>query len=392
MRFRSRCIQSLRLLFARKTVNGACSHLVLLSVLLFFLLMGKSRVAFAFPELVRHNYVNCTACHVSPSGGGVLTQYGRELSNEVLSAWGREGEGRFLWDVAKMPSWLEMGGDVRTLNLRQDASTGSRSRTILMQADLEAAVSYKKLTLVGTAGVLDSAVYPTERFISRRHYALFHLNDELSLRAGRFMQAYGINVPDHAIYTKQGLGWDQGTESYNLEGSYLGERFNFYLTGVFSRPDINERIQEKGASTSASVTLADRYKVGASYFYGTSYNANRNVFGPFLILGFTPRFFLLSELDVQRNYARTSLDPEWGLINYQRLDYELIQGLHVFVTQQSSKLNFSKTSSQKDAYGAGIQFFPRPHFEILLNWEKRRTLATSQDYFDWLYLTLHFYP
>ncbi len=300
MRFWLKCMQRLQSQFAHNTYYNTLRSPAFLSALLFFLLSVLPRVAFAFPELVRHNYVNCTACHVSPTGGGVLTQYGRELSNEVLSTWGKEGEGRFFWDVAKMPLWLEMGGDVRTLNLKQETITGSHSRMFLMQADLEAAISFKGLSVVGTAGILDSSVYPNDRFISRRHYAVYHLNDELSLRIGRFMQAYGIQVADHAIFTKQGLGWDQGTESYNLETSYLGERFNFYLTGIFSRPDLNEQIQEKGVSTSVSVILADKYKIGASYFYGSGYSANRNVFGPFFILGFTPRFFLLSELDVQR--------------------------------------------------------------------------------------------
>ncbi|MCM2277908.1 MAG: hypothetical protein NDJ89_07505 [Oligoflexia bacterium] len=392
MRFRSRFVRRLRsrsgidrLLPRALARAGLAFHLVALSFL-------APRGAFAFPELVRHNYANCTACHVSPTGGGVLTAYGRELSNEVLSKWGREGEGRFLWGRVKPPEWLELGGDFRTLNLKQESSTGTRGRTVLMQADLEAAISYKALSLVGTYGIQDQAVYPEDRFLSRRHYGVFRFNDEVSLRAGRFMQAFGINVPDHAIFTRQGLGWDQGSESYNVEVSYLGERYNLYVTGVLSRPDIDSRLREKGGSGSASVFLGNRYKLGASYFYGTSYNANRHVFGPFLVMGFTPRFFLLSELDFQRSFARTAVRPEWGFVNYQRLDYEVTQGLHVFLIQQFSKLNFSRVATQKDAYGAGVQFFPRPHFELLAGWERRRTVALSQAYFDWLYLSLHFYP
>ncbi len=43
-----------------------------------------------FPEMVRHGYVNCVACHMSPDGGGVLTPYGRSLSKELLSIAGSD--------------------------------------------------------------------------------------------------------------------------------------------------------------------------------------------------------------------------------------------------------------------------------------------------------------
>ena len=55
-------------------------------------LVVSTNNSWAFPEMVRHNYSNCSSCHVSPSGGGVLTQYGRELSSAILSIWGAENE------------------------------------------------------------------------------------------------------------------------------------------------------------------------------------------------------------------------------------------------------------------------------------------------------------
>ena len=398
MKYKSIFKRMLRWLFKSNFFSSLQTSLSLLFITILLLAaslaasLTTSNNAYAFPEMVRHRYVNCTACHISPTGGGILTPYGRELSNEVLSTWGREGEGAFLWGVLQPPAWLALGGDLRTLNMRKVNAPGSQNRFILMQADFEAAIHLNKLSIVGTAGIQDSAIYPDNRFISRRHYLLWSFTDHLSLRGGRFLQAYGINVPDHTLFIRQGLGWDQGQETYNLEGSYLGERFNLYVSGIFSRPDIADQSQEKGASTSVNVALADKYKIGASYFYGTSYSANRNVFGPHLILGFTPRFFLLSELDFQRSFERTAVNPQWGFANYQRLDYEVVQGLHLFVMQQFSRLNFGNLASQRDGFGTGIQFFPRPHFELLLQWERRRTLAVSNAYADWIYFMFHFYP
>ena len=47
--------------------------------------------AFGFVENVTHGYPNCVACHVSPSGAGLLNDYGRSLSKELMSTWGWQG-------------------------------------------------------------------------------------------------------------------------------------------------------------------------------------------------------------------------------------------------------------------------------------------------------------
>jgi len=341
--------------------------------------------------MVRHGYPNCTACHFSPNGGGVLTEYGRELSRELLSTWSKEGEERFLYDQVKLPPWLSMGGDLRVLTIRQQAPSLWNNRTLLMQADLEAAIHYKSLAWVGTVGIRDSEIYPDDLWISRRHFLIFHWTDELALRAGRFFPAFGIYTPDHAISTRRDLGWDQGMETYNLEGSWLGESANLYFTGVFSRPEIPDATQEHGIAASGSYALSDRYKVGASYFYGTSDFLNRNVFGPFAILGFTEDLSLQTELDFFRNFASTAQDPTWGLVNYQKVDYSFFQGFHGYLTQQVTRADLNNEKSLRDAYGIGVQFFPRPHFELRLDWEKRRNVAVSQERLDWLYFTFHYY-
>src|SRR6185437_3022708 len=85
--------------------------------ILSFVLSGPQ--AHAYPELVRYGYANCTSCHVSPSGGGTLTQYGRELSREVLSTWGFEGEERPAYFI-NSPEWLNLGGDYRSVYTYQN--------------------------------------------------------------------------------------------------------------------------------------------------------------------------------------------------------------------------------------------------------------------------------
>ncbi len=41
--------------------------------------------AHAYPWMIRHHYTNCGSCHVDPSGGGILTTYGRAQSELLLA-------------------------------------------------------------------------------------------------------------------------------------------------------------------------------------------------------------------------------------------------------------------------------------------------------------------
>lgn len=339
--------------------------------------------------------MNCTSCHISPSGGGVLTQYGRELSREVLSYASREKEAAFLYGAVVPPDWLTLGGDVRVLGFYRDTPTFTQGQVFPMQMDMEAAATYKNFIVVGTMGYQrPSRTSPnlTDYFISRRHYVNYRPTGELSIRAGMFMPAFGINTPDHATVTKRGLGWNAGSETYNLETAWIGERFNLYATAILGRPDALDLNREKGAAVLPSLTISDTYRVGFSYFYGLNTLGNRHVFGPFGILGFTPHFFLLTELDFQSATSQSDPShPQWGVVNYQKLDYEFFQGFHGYITQELSRLNFASLDSLSKTYGIGLQFFPRPHLELNFSWQIQ-TSATLAGYTDFGFLLLHFYP
>ncbi|MCY4075482.1 MAG: hypothetical protein OXH04_08650, partial [Acidobacteria bacterium] len=80
--------------------------------------------ASAEPTFLSKQYPRCTACHYSPSGGGLLTPYGRSLSREEISTFGRRGaaaaaapdprgEEGFLFGALRSDSPLQLGLDAR---------------------------------------------------------------------------------------------------------------------------------------------------------------------------------------------------------------------------------------------------------------------------------------
>ena len=359
---------------------------------LFCILLFFPHIVWAFPEMVRYGYFNCTSCHVSPTGEGILTPYGRSLSREILSTWGKETEPEFAYDMFSLPPWMNFTGKYRSVYMYRDTPRVREGRYILMQLDFEGALMYKGLGLVGALGrkATIKAESWQDHIFSRRHYINFRPSDEVSLRLGKFHHAFGINVPDHIIPTKRALGWDQGEETYNFEAALLKEQVSAYVTAVSGNPNVGKAEREKGLAVTANVFLWDRLKPGVSYFWGDKKDQRRHVFGPYGILGFTPSLFLLTELDFQFLKPQATKEQK-GIVNYQRLDYEWVQGFHTYVTQEMSRLDFKNKKSRSDAYGFGLQFFPRPHFEFNLLWQKKRSLSISTEYFDFAWFMFNFY-
>ncbi len=344
-----------------------------------------SSFCFAFPQNVRSGYANCTTCHQSPTGGGILTPYGRNLSADLMSVASRENEEKFLYGVLKLPEWLNLGGDIRGLQLYQNRVSRETAEFIFMQADAEAAITVGKVTVDGTAGVT-----PQGKPLSRRHYLQVRPTDELSFRAGRFLPAAGINTENHSVAVKRGLGRDQGTETYNVEGAWIGQSFDLFVTGILGRLDNQDLGAEMGASVSSSVFLGNRHKIGASYVYLTRDVGVRNLAGPFFILGLGKRFFLMADT------AFTWFNPklgasQTGFADTARFNYEMFQGVHLYLSQEFVQNNFLDTASQLEAYGVGFQFFPRPHLELNAQYLKQRYGGTRSTFADYAYAMLHFY-
>ena len=98
--------------------------------------------AFAFPEMIRHGYVNCTSCHTSPNGGGILNAYGRQTSAAALSTWGGEDEAKPFYNLFNQPDWIDTGAFIRGVQTAQSNSRVSEGYFWYMQADLEAAARF----------------------------------------------------------------------------------------------------------------------------------------------------------------------------------------------------------------------------------------------------------
>lgn len=361
--------------------------------LVFASLFFVSASVWAFPENVRHGYFSCTACHVSPSGGGALTPYGRSLSNELMSTWGSTKVSGFLFsnpeDESKI-QWLRQQIYLRGVQTYRNTPKVEKAKFIPMQADYEVGADFEKFAIISTFGYrANDSSQDLKEFFSRRHYALYRFTDQVVGRIGKFMQSFGLNGPDHVTATRRGLGWDQGSESYNLEMNYIGESFNQTLTLISNSPEEKSVKKDQGVSLNSSYFWKNNSRLGLSVYQGRQSDYDRIVFGPYATISITEKLFVNSEFFLQDKTLKTDSSHQRGYATFSRLGYEAVKGLTPFIQFDRSYLDNSDRNTQFDSYGVGAQWLPYPHFDLMIFVGKEKSYMQEATDFSWLMLNVY---
>ncbi len=327
----------------------------------------------AFPEMIRKGYPSCVTCHVSPAGGGVLTEYGREISKDVLATWSGPKENQFLHGAVTLPEKLRIGGDIRGIQTYVNTPQFSAGKWFLMQADIEAAIVTEHLTVDASIDrdIGNPDASGDDKTTSHRHYVLIQYNDEFSVRAGKFLKNFGLGVADHTVQIRRGIGWDEGSETYNAEFNYIAEKYTVVGTLIGGRPDDKKVISEKGVALAATYFFDPSYKIGASFYKGEyEDHTGKTVFGPNWQLGFSKIAYWLGEFDW------LSLDPEAsesssGFASFNKLGIEVYRGADLYLVHETKKTDSKAKYLDFIGYGPGFQWSPRPHFIFTGQWQKQ---------------------
>jgi hypothetical protein len=298
-----------------------------------------------------------------------------------------------VYSPVPFPEWFLLGGDTRLVQTVRDSAVQRDFRFLVMQADISGAFQYKKFSAVVGAGFQNDGKGSTSgSFSSRLHYLMFKPSDAWAIRAGRFHRAYGINLADHIYETRRGLGWDQGSETYNVELSCLGEKFEGFFTGIWGRPDATSLQAEEGLAARFGKYLGERYKVGISYYFGKNSARKRHLIGPYFLLGFSKKFYLLSEWAFQFNQnASPTTNSQSGIAQFTRLGFEPVRGIHLIGQTEFSQLDLKNGRTLRTSFGGGLLWFPRPHFEFQLIYQRKKIEILEEKLAHYGWFLAHFY-
>lgn len=328
--------------------------MIQLSVRLFLassLFLFLPSTLFSFPEFIRKGYPSCISCHISPSGGGSLTKYGRMVSAEMFSTWGESGE-----------SWLNKrliwGGDVRYLYLKDE----NREINFLMQADLELGIEpIDNLYLIGSGGI-----YGRDRTSEiSKAYAMYKLTDDdnaLIARYGKFFPNYGLMIPDHTRNIRLLHNVSRTKLPINAELTLVTKWGELSYTNMLGLTDPNRSeglsfdIESNfGEAARAALYLTKYAQIGYSYMDAE----NRFSHGPFFAGGYKI-FYLLGQIEYQDELEARFLES--GL--------EIFKGCNIFGIYENN-----------DNYHYGFKWYPYRHFEILTEYYKDNKIVSMVHYY-----------
>jgi hypothetical protein len=326
-------------------------------------LTGAER-ARAYPQfqLTQDGGATCGRCHVSPAGGGLLSDMG-QFTAEEMSA--RGGEPAFLHDVWTPPAWLRLGGDIRLGVGGSDAGFGPGPAIAPMQAEVYAAVGSGAWTGYLSVGVLPDLL--------REHYLMYQPStDGLYVRAGRFMPVYGLRLAEHVYATRRWGAAPLGGEVYGLSVGYTGEGYEAHLTGFVHDPldgklPLHGSVEKgDGAALYAEKRLGERAAIGVQARYARSDLEHRTAggaTGKVWLPG--PRLLLQAEASMIRQ--RIGSTPIGQLAAQLVATRFFGGGVFVDLGLGRGDTDLGLAKNERDAVDLNVHWLGTSHLELVLS-------------------------
>jgi hypothetical protein len=338
------------------------------------LVLLASQRADAYPQYQLSRDQTCSDCHISPSGGGLLSENGFIVA-ERTSQWGMSPE--FMYDKLPVPSWLTLGGDFRGafgyIHTPDDAYP-----LFPMQADVYVRGNYKGFSLQLTVGgrpaqwiSLNTSPGVFDRLWSREHYLMWQQdgNDGLFVRVGRFMPVFGLRFAEHPDYNRRYGGTQLYSETYGAAVEYVTQTWEAHLTGFIEDPLIDPVVQDNGVAAYAELRLNKQLSIGAEAMVA-SHEGDTKIRG-----GATAKLYLPSpdvlvqaELQFVRQQLAGPGDPN-QLVGYVMGSRPFGSALLLDVGLGHYDQNMAIQGLDRDAVDVNLHWFLTSHFELV--WQNR---------------------
>ena len=328
---------------------------ILISIITF------SHLGHSFPETARHGYLSCSTCHYSPSGRGLLTPYGKTLSNELYSYWKSENKNDSL--ESETP-WWRVGGQVRLMQLIQNSKTLEKGRFFPMQAELEGAIDKESWALVASLGAWRpmESEYKDLKPYFRKHYLLYRPNENWVLRTGHFRISHGLGLPDHITLANQALGWTHSHETYNIELSYLDENNVFQGSVIAPSELLVTKEILKGGSLSLERLFQSNSKLGLNLSSFVRNKIPETQINLHSVNSISEKSFLQAELAFR---TIQSLQPQTQWALFTRYSYQMAFAIRPFIQWEQAQLNESLNLKAERFY-IGTEWFPVNSFDLFI--------------------------
>jgi hypothetical protein len=339
--------------------------------------------AFATPRFALREGQTCKACHINPSGGAMRNHYGRNVygPTQLPALHPRNPLGLSPLNV-EVSDTFSLGADARAAYIDQSSAHPNPADIqsfMLMQADLYAAATLNN----GLTLYYDQGIYGSFEATGIYEWSFGHPAFSGYVKAGHYMPAYGLRLPNHMVYTRQELGFGPRDKDTGAElGFYLGPVLvqlgvvngagpEFKLDdnsrkGLVGRAELLGRIGDlrvmlgvSGYSNAAGTKTGSGADLVDTRSWQTRYGAHVGA-----ALG---RFAYMGEADVRKisiaagNVADTA---EYSFRSYQELAVMLVRGLELTFNYEVRDPDIDHQTGLAHRLAAGFEFYPIASAEL----------------------------
>ncbi len=350
----------------------------------------------AYPQFIGYKYSSCLTCHFNGQGNGPLNDYGRaywatEIAGRLWSS-GKSveqlGESSGVLGAKALPWWIRPGAKVRQLWFVQNpGGTNSVERSILMQADVNAAVfldESQKYTFVGAIGYVpkpeaqSGGTQKYDNWISREHYFRWQGTENLWVYLGLMDKVYGIRHADHTAYSRSRTGIAQNDQSHGIVAHYIRENWEATLNLFLGNYAQDEELRQKGGSTLVEYDVKENWRVGLTALVSSNKYVAHRRYALLSRVGYGMGAALLFEGGVIQNEPKGQKNKN-GYYIYSETLQRIARGYHVFLVGQAYKQEMIGSVDDDVSLGFGMLAFPMQRLELRVEARNTRHLPSGNE-------------
>lgn len=353
--------------------------------------------ASAYPEFIGYKYSSCLTCHYNSQGNGPLNDYGRavfasELAGRLFSGNRTDeqlGEAAGFLGSAKTPWWLKPGVKSRYMMVQTNPGSAGTTRVIPMQADINAAILFRKDERLAFVGSLGYAPVPNryagvasppevKTLISREHYLRWQVSDPLWVYLGMMDKVYGLRTVNHTAYSRANTGLGMNDQTHGLMVHYLKSEYEITGHLFVGNMTQNADLRQKGFSLMGEYEYADASRVGLSFLRSSNAYVINQRMGFHIKKGYGHGSALLLEVGSIKNSPYTG-EEKFGYYIFSEAMQRLVRGYHLFLGGQAYKDKLAGDVADSVKFSVGSLMFPMYRVEFRVELENTVQVRSEAD-------------
>ena len=314
------------------------------------MLLFSCSIGIAEPYLAAKTGLKCMSCHVSPTGGGMRTEFGLAFGQTLSSD---SSESSIL--TSQINSYLRLGGDFRastqvieTPQQQSQFSTQTDRVSLYLHAEMSPQLDF----------YIDQQLAPNS--LNRTAWVKYQSEDKSRyIRAGKFFLPYGLRLEDDSAFIRQVSGISFFTADNGVELGFDRDKWSMQLALSNGTAGATDNNREKQISFRAAY-IKPIWRLGTSLNSNNGPLVKREMFNLFAMLNLFDSQWLI-EMDRITDSGGISVTQHVFLLE---LNKEIIKGHNLKLTWEAHDPDADTDGELRKRSSLVWEYFPLRQLQL----------------------------